>query len=578
MTVATTVIAGLDIGNSTTELIVAQLTASGPQPMWHGQSPQTDRKGSPASLRTAAALILTAETELGRICDLVVTAHIRPVDTQAATAGTASRAPAVIVDLVRSGAGTPAGGGSAVGIHVPLADLATRPATADDLIVSVPAGVDFEDAAAALASEMLRGQAIVGVLVDQDDGVLIANRLPRNVPVVDEVRISELLPGVRVAVEVVPPGSARRRFADLLAVAAALHLDHTQFPAIAAATRELADAAALALIVAPAKTSAPEPESSGFVDCRIDAAPVRLTLEAARDVLRRSAPGTATALTINSVTTAVSDVSVVDLAAVDDGVWLRRGLADLTAVLVASLATPLVPEVKEQLQELTGRKVVVLATEHHAAAVGARSTPALPADAAVCDIGGGTVDLVWGEQSQTAAGAGELVTLAVATALDIPRALAERVKRTASVHVESPHLAHEEDGRRTFLPAPAPAEVIGRLCHREAAELLPFNDSLAAEEWRSLRLALKRETVAANVERCLKALTGLPAVLVLAGGGALDDELVRTVSESLRADGVTVGRADVAARFGPRYAVAWGLVQIGADAPMGIGLDAEGTA
>ena len=60
---------------------------------------------------------------------------------------------------------------------------------------------------------------------------------------------------------------------------------------------------------------------------------------------------------------------------------------------------------------------------------------------------------IWSAASVTvvAAGAGETITVAVARVLGIPRALAEQVKRSPAVRVESPHIAHEEDGRRVFL-------------------------------------------------------------------------------------------------------------------------------
>jgi hypothetical protein len=51
-------------------------------------------------------------------------------------------------------------------------------------------------------------------------------------------------------------------------------------------------------------------------------------------------------------------------------------------------------------------------------------------------------------------------------------------------------------------------------------------------------------------------------VLVLAGGGALDDELMRSVSEALRSVPVVVGRANVLGVHGPRFAVAAGLVEM----------------
>jgi len=161
-----------------------------------------------------------------------------------------------------------------------------------------------------------------------------------------------------------------------------------------------------------------------------------------------------------------------------------------------------------------------------------------------------------------AAGAGETITVAVARVLGIPLALAEQVKRSPAVRVESPHIAHEEDGRRVFLDKQAPADAIGRLCTRGTAGLVPFTGRLAAEEWRSLRLAIKQETVAANIARCMQVFDQGASALVLAGGGALDDELLRTVSEALRGTDVVVGRANVDGVHGPRFAVASGLVHL----------------
>jgi hypothetical protein len=56
-----------------------------------------------------------------------------------------------------------------------------------------------------------------------------------------------------------------------------------------------------------------------------------------------------------------------------------------------------------------------------------------------------------------------------------------------------------------------------------------------------------------------------PTALVLAGGGALDDELLRTVGESLRTIPVAVGRANIDGVHGPRFAVASGLVHLYAE-------------
>jgi diol dehydratase reactivase alpha subunit len=284
-------------------------------------------------------------------------------------------------------------------------------------------------------------------------------------------------------------------------------------------------------------------------------------------VLRLEPPGNVVSVRLRAIPTAeegiaVDDAFFTDLAAIDNGAWLRRGVADTRGTVVALLAADHVADAADTLQALTGRPTHTIATEPEAAAVGARTTPGLPPDAVVCDIGGGTIDLVGAGCTVTAAGAGEAITTAVARVLGIPRALAERVKRTPALRVEGPHVAHEEDGRRLFLDSPAPADAIGRLCTRGSAGLVPFSNKLAAEEWRSLRLAIKQETVAANIARAMLAVDAPPTALVLAGGGALDDELLRTVGESLRSIPIAVGRANIDGVHGPRFAVASGLVHL----------------
>ena len=206
----------------------------------------------------------------------------------------------------------------------------------------------------------------------------------------------------------------------------------------------------------------------------------------------------------------------------------------------------------------------MLPSEAEAAALGALTTPGAPADAAVCDVGGGTVDLVWGDRRLTAAGAGELLTVAVAEALGLQKNRAEYVKRSASFRVEAPHVVHYEDGSRGFAEGSLPADSLGRLCIMRGKTPSAFTDRLAPEEWRSLRLALKQQVIGANVSRCLKWLSPAggraPSTLLLCGGAALDAESVRIVGEALRSMGTTVGRANVGGRFGARYGVALGLL------------------
>jgi hypothetical protein len=559
------VVAGIDVGNHTTEIVLAHVGDGTVDPIVHGQAPTRGRKGSRESLEGAAALLHRLEVEADVVADQLVLATLRPVDTSTAPLPRASSPRSPVRSLRKPDARTPAGTGSAVGRHVPLGDLGAG-VIAGPAIVSVDSTTDFEVAAGEITRALQRGWQVVGVIAAQDDAVLIRNRIPADVPVVDEVDLVGLEPGALVAVEVVAEGRAYRAMADPIALSAALQLGHDQIQDVAVFTRELADSPAIAVTVRTEPPKPPAPEDD-YIDCAVDGNEVRYTPAQAQSFLRSQPPGTAVRVRLRAIPSAedeiaVDDVFFTDLASIDNGVWLRRGVAETHGTVVALLAADEVSDAAATLTELSGKSAHTLATEPEAAACGARTTPGLPSDAIVCDIGGGTIDLVGSDTTVVAAGAGETITVAVARVLGIPRALAEQVKRTPGVRVESPHIAHEEDGRRVFLDTPAPADAIGRLCTRGNAGLVPFSGRLAAEEWRSLRLAVKQETVAANIARCMQVFDKSATAIVLAGGGALDDELLRTVSEALRGTGVVVGRANVDGVHGPRFAVASGLVHL----------------
>ncbi|AQT78198.1 diol dehydratase reactivase [Mycolicibacterium litorale] len=562
------VVAGIDVGNHTTEIVVARVAAGSTEPICHGQAPTRGRKGSRDSLAGAAALLHKLEVQAGVPVEEIVLSALRPVDTATAPLPPPTPPHCPVRSLRRPSASTPAGAGSAVGAHVPLAETAGVP-VAGPVIVSVDATVDFEVAARRITEAVERGWRVAGVIAERDEAVLIANRIPGGIPVVDEVDLAGLRTGAAVAVEVVAEGRAYRALADPIALSAALGVGHEHIHRIAEFTRELADSPAIAVTLRDGDPQPPAADDD-YAQCRVDGVVRRYSPAEAESLLRVRQPGTVVRVRLAALPStahglAVDDAYFTNLRVIDDGAWLRRGVVETSGTVVALLAADEVADAAATLQEMCDRPARTIASEPRAAARGAHTTPHLPPGSLVCDIGGGTIDVIGPDREVVAAGAGEAITTAVAATLGIPRALAEQVKRSPAIRVEGPHIAHEEDGRRVFLDSPAPPEAIGRLCTRGSAGLVPFSNRLAAEEWRSLRLAVKQQTVAANIARCLKAFDRPPVALVLAGGGALDDELLRTVGESLRNVPVAVGRADVDGVHGPRYAVASGLVHLHAE-------------
>jgi hypothetical protein len=162
-----------------------------------------------------------------------------------------------------------------------------------------------------------------------------------------------------------------------------------------------------------------------------------------------------------------------------------------------------------------------------------------------------------------AAGAGELLTAAVAETLGIPRAAADWVKRGPAVRVDAGQRFEAEDGTRGFLDRPAPAAAAGLLAVLGPAGLLPFGRGHSPSEWRTIRLRLKQAVFAVNLQRALDTLGAELRQVLIVGGPAADDELLGVLLRSLPAE-VPVGRASVGGTLdgppaGPRYAAALGL-------------------
>jgi diol dehydratase reactivase ATPase-like protein len=262
-------------------------------------------------------------------------------------------------------------------------------------------------------------------------------------------------------------------------------------------------------------------------------------------------------------------VFALDLAAVAESATARQHLLGRSALVASLHRLPGGTDHAALLAGLLERPVRRTATEPAAARLGALTTPGARDDAVVVDLGAGTIDVITAGREVVAAGAGDLLTAAVAEALGITRAAAGWVKRGPCLRVDGGQRYEAEDGSRGFLGRPAPASAAGMLAVSGPAGLLPFDRRHSPAEWRALRLRLKQAVFAANLRRALGGLgklgAGLPQVLIV-GGPAGDDELLGVLLRAFPA-GVTAGRARVAGTLpgpgapaaGHRYAAALGL-------------------
>jgi hypothetical protein len=579
------VVAGVDVGNATTEVVITV----GRRILGSGRTPTRGRKGSADSLRAAAALVRRVERRLGCQVEEARLAPLRAVDT-ATVSLPGLPPPAGRLRLIAAGAATPGGAGLCVGPPLWL-DRPVPPGAPRNgpVIAVVPAGLGYPDAVARLQGLRAAGVMVGAVLAGGDEGVLIANRIGDRLPVADQADTVALAACERVAVEVRPPGQPLALLTDPVALGAALGLGEAEAGPVTALCRSLLDYSNA--VVGLARAGAPgvaaerdEPwimlrEPRAGQAGRLAGIPggatggERTGLRAACGLLAGWPVGSVRALGNGGSVTQVDDLFAVDLAAVADSATARRG-AQGRAVLVASLTgLDQACDPAGLLAGLLGRPARTVLTEPAAARLGAATTPGALAEALVIDVGAGTIDVITPDGEVVAAGAGDLLTSAVAETLGIPRAAADWVKRSPCLRVDGGQRFEAEDGSRGFLDQPAPAAATGMLAVPGPAGLLPFDRRHAPAEWRAIRLRLKQAVLAANLGRALRDLGARPRQVLVVGGPAGDDELAGVLSRSLP-DGVAVGRGNVGgtlggdaagASLGHRYAAALGLALRPAD-------------
>jgi Diol dehydratase reactivase ATPase-like domain/DD-reactivating factor swiveling domain len=551
-------VAGVDVGNSTTEIAVARVDPGGePQWLFVARRPTTGTKGSVACADGIADLFARAERRLGERPHLALLAELHPVETGLVELGRIEELALERTAIARPASETPSGSGVGAGRLTGLAQLAESPD--EDEVVAVVGDEDFEAAAAALRDAAERGWRIAAAIVQRDDGVLIGNRFDRSLPIADEVVDATRLPiGSLAAVEVAKAGASVGVLSDPLRLGLLLGFGPEE--ARAARTAARAVAGCRAAIVVRTGLSGDGAASSAAPVVLVGADGAERTLDERAEPLP---PGE-----VVEVRGAAGDrAELLDLVwrplpSPADDPGFARSLARRRAVALAYLARGESGDLVEALSELCRGGARVAASESDAAMLGATTTPGAGRAPFVLDLGGGTVDLHRTEGAVSTAGGGDLVTRICAGLLGSALELAELAKRHRSVRVETPFTLHHEDGSRSFLGEPAPPTALARLCALDRSLLVPLPAPLAPEVWRGLRRAAKRDVLGGNVRRALDAAGGLPRgeLLLLVGGCATDDEVLDVIAAEVEDPDLAVARGNILGRHGPRAAVAVGLV------------------
>ena len=544
-------VAGIDIGNSTTEIVIS----NGVEPIAWDRRPTRGIKGSEASVKAALSLLQNIEREHNIVATQVSVAPWNPVETLTSTIHEPLPNTGKL-QIIKTAHQSVVGDGWVVGQPW----LITGEIEANSAAIAiVPTGTGYEVAANRINQVIAQGAHIVGVVVADDEAVLIGKRVNGNLLVVDGADIASALSARKLFLEVRQQSTTVQAATDVWALRAALELTEEEAEPLSEIVRWVRnDRTVLIGLFNESKNSIEIQNGSvtwrdGTTQDLFDAVG-EISNSKIGDIAQVNIP--------DAVLT--SDVWVFDITKVLADRGLRqvghtRDLA-LAQLAAASIETP------SDLSEIFGVPVVVAQSEAHAAKLGAQSTPGLAKDAVVLDIGGGTIDLI-STIELSAAGAGELLTAAVAFALDTSRGAADWIKRGPAQRLESPHVLLAEDGSKAFADEskPYPASAMGSLIAPGPAGYLTFGQNLQPAEWRIMRQALKQTAIGANVARLIRSIsdhqiTTAGLNLVVVGGPAADDELIPILSQ---VPGTTaIGRGNVAGKLGHRYAVAYGLSQL----------------
>lgn len=596
-------IAGIDIGNSSTEVALARQDETGALTITHSALAETT--GIKGTLRNVfgiqEALALVAKRAGINVSDISLI-RINEATPVIGDVAMETITETIITESTMIGHNpkTPGGAGLGVGITITPEELLTRPADSSYILV-VSSAFDFADIANVINASMRAGYQITGVILQRDDGVLVSNRLEKSLPIVDEVLYIDRIPlGMLAAIEVAVPGKVIETLSNPYGIATVFNLNADETKNIVPMARALIGNRSAVVVKTPSGDVKARAIPAGNLELQAQGRTVRVDVAAGAEAIMKAVDGCGK---LDNVTGEAgtniggmlehvrqtmaeltnkpsSEIFIQDLLAVDTSVpvSVTGGLAGEfsleQAVGIASMVKSdrlQMAMIAREIEQKLNIDVQIGGAEAEAAILGALTTPGTTRPLAILDLGAGSTDASIinpkGEIIAThLAGAGDMVTMIIARELGLEdRYLAEEIKRYPLAKVESLfHLRHE-DGSVQFFPTPLPPAVFARVCVVKPDELVPLPGDLVLEKVRAIRRSAKERVFVTNALRALRQVspTGnirdIPFV-VLVGGSSLDFEVPQLVTDALAHYRLVAGRGNIRGSEGPRNAVATGLI------------------
>ena len=594
-------IAGVDIGNSTTEVCIGTIEDNGRFRFLSSASRMTTgTKGTLPNVHGIKAALTEAMERIHEPVERLALIRLNEAAPVIGDTAMETITETIITEssMIGHNPSTPAGAGEAVGRLIFLENLWKGEAGAA-YIVAVSNRFSYEEAAARL-NQFLPELDIRGLILQADEAVLVENRLNRKMPIVDEVKhITRIPEGKLAAIEVALPGTSVRMLSNPYGIATLLGLDAQETKAITPIAKSLVGKRSAVVIRTPHGNMRENILPAGEIHLKGEK-DLQVNIDAGADVIMEAVAqvgeiqditgqdNTNVGNMLKRIKNGMAEVAgskgdeirITDILAVDTlaPVEISGSLAGETCMekavgIAAMVKTQHLPmqQIADRLEEELHVKASVAGVEAVMASLGAMTTPGTRLPLAILDMGGGSTDAAVLEPDGSVrtthqAGAGELVSMLIQTELGLgSRVTAEQIKKYPMGKVESLFHMRLENGAMQFFPESIDPRYFGHVVLLAPGEMLKIEEDIPMERILEVRQDAKKKVFVRNAIRALRTiapgndLKNIPNV-VLVGGSAEDFEIPEMLMAALSEYRIVCGRGNIRGTEGPRNAVATGLL------------------
>ena len=596
------IVAGIDIGNATTETALGRIDGGKLEFLASGTVPTTGIKGTRQNINGIFHSLTDALEKAGLEVKDLSEVRLNEAAPVIGDVAMETITETIITEstMIGHNPSTPGGMGVGVGETVLVTELEDAPG-GKDYIVVIPKSVDFEDAARLINQGSAGTRQVTAAIVQRDDGVLIHNRLHRKIPIVDEVALVDKVPlGMRSAVEVAGVGGVVEVLSNPYGIATLFGLSSEETRQVVPIARALIGNRSAVVIKTPSGDVKERKIPAGTMELKGAMRTVKVDVDDGADKIMkavesipaledvRGEPGTNAGGMLEKVRQVMAnltkqhprDIHIQDLLAVDTFTpqKVQGGLANEfsqeNAVGIAAMvkADRLQMEaIAREFSEQIGKPVEVGGVEADMAIRGALTTPGTNKPLAILDMGAGSTDASIISEDGTIhsihlAGAGNMVTLLIQSEMGLDSFdTAEDVKKYPMAKVESLFHIRHENGTVEFFPTPLDPNIFAKVVILKEGNMIPLEGDWSMEKIRLIRRQAKQKVFVTNAIRALTRVSPTGSVrdirfVVLVGGSALDFEVPQMVTDALSQYKVVAGRGNIRGSEGPRNAVATGLV------------------